>query len=142
MFFSKYVLFKNLISSLSLMKYFDSIALFEKECTLQTFWAFSSRQNSSTQVLLVMVVKHLKDIVSKTEKANLQPLLMVAFPFQQQRIATQQKTICTFMVSYMYIYCVLCPTLQWNWIASMKMLFLEVCRIWIAVNFVELDSNL
>ena len=84
------------------MKYFDSIALFEKECTLQTFWAFSSRQNSSTQVLLVMVVKHLKDIVSKTEKANLQPLLMVAFPFQQQqqRMATQQKTICTFMVSY------------------------------------------
>ena len=97
------------------------------------FWAFSSRQNSA-QVLLVMVVKHLKDIVSKTEKANLQPFL-VAFPFQQQRIATQQKTICTFMVSYMYIYCVLCPTLQWNWIASMKMLFLEVCRIWIHSKF-------
>ena len=64
------------------------------------FWAFSSRRNSA-QVLLVMVVKHLKDIVSKTEKANLQPLLMVAFPFQQQqRMATQQKTICTFMVSF------------------------------------------
>ena len=91
----------NVFSKYSLIKYFDSIALFEKECTLQTFWAFSSRQNSSTQVLLVMVVKHLKDIVSKTEKANLQPLLMVAFPFQQQqRMATQQKTICTFMVSF------------------------------------------